>query len=274
MQTTIIAEIGENHYGRWDVCAGMVREAAANGATIAKFQSYTADQFGRDHEWYEAFDSVAMPPEVHFEMQALCQEVGIRFLSSSFTLRSSAFLIDKMGCDAVKLASSQVVHLEQLDYVNSRADQVKTVYLSTGMATLEEVSAAVARLDRIEQLYLLQCTSQYPTEDEHVNLRAMVALKQTFPQHHVGLSDHSRGIEACTAAATLGAEVLEKHFTYHTGMPGDDHEGGMTPEGLAELVRRIERIEVMLGSSEKKPIPAEERAMGAMRTKLHEVGFD
>ena len=274
MNTIIIAEIGENHYGRWGICRGMVEEAAANGATIIKFQTYTADQFGRDHPWYEDFKSVEMSESVHFDMQTLCREKGVEFLSSTFTIRSTAFLVDKMGCDALKLASSRVTHQELLDYVNSRADQVKTVYLSTGMATLDEVRIAVEHLAGIEKLYLLQCTSQYPTDDENVNLRMMLTLKEAFPEHGVGLSDHSRGIDACLAAVALGAEVLEKHFTYHVRLPGDDHEGGMTPEMLAELAARVSRIEKMLGSAGKAPVPAEARAISALRIKLEEVGFE
>jgi len=274
MKTIVIAEIGENHYGNWDICRGMVKEAAANGATFAKFQTYTADQFGKEHPWYEAFKSVEMPPEIYFEMQALCHKQGIGFLCSTFTLRSSAFLVDKMGCDALKLASSRVTHMDLLDYVNRRADQVKTVYLSTGMATLDEVRTAVEHLNRIENLYLLQCTSQYPTEDENVNLRVIQTLKQAFPEHGIGFSDHSRGLEACVAAVVLGAEILEKHFTYNTRMPGDDHEAAMTPETLAELVRRIERIEAMLGSPGKTLLPAEAKAATALRVKLHEVDFE
>jgi len=259
MKTIIIAEIGENHYGQWDICRGMVAEAAANGATVVKFQTYTANQFGKGHPWHADFKRVEMPESVHFEMQTLCREKGVEFLSSTFTLRSTAFLVDQMGCEALKLASSRVSHLELLDYVNSRADQVKTVYLSTGMATLAEVRTAVDHLADIEKLYLLQCTSQYPTDDENVNLRMMLTLKKEFPQHGVGFSDHSRGLEACLAAVALGAEALEKHFTYHVRLPGDDHEGGLTPETLSELVQRVSRIETMLGSAEKKPVPAEER---------------
>lgn len=274
MKTIVIAEIGENHYGNWNICEGLVRQAAAAGATLAKFQTYTAEQFGKDHQWYADFKQVEMPEEVHFEMQALCAELGVGFLSSTFTLRSTAFLVDKMGCDALKLASSRVTHMELLDDVNRRADKVKTVYLSTGMANLDEVKTAVDHLDNIETLYLLQCTSQYPTEDENVNLRAMHTLRDTFPQHGIGFSDHSRGLDACLAAVAMGAQVLEKHFSYHTALPGDDHEGAFTPESLCELVQRIERIEAMMGSLEKKPIPAEERAIGGLRLPLHEVGFD
>ena len=274
MKTILIAEIGENHYGNWDICRGMVKEAAANGATFAKFQTYTAEQFGKDHPWYDEFKKVEMPVEVHFDMQALCRELGIGFLCSTFSRRSTAFLVEKMGCDALKLASSRVTDLDLLNDVNARASQVKTVYLSTGMSTLDEVRAAVGRLDGIETLYVLHCTSQYPTEDEHVNLRMMLALKEALPDCRIGLSDHSRGLEACVAAAALGAEVLEKHFTYHTGLPGDDHAGALTPEMLSELVRRVERVEMMLGVAEKAPLPAETLAREALRVEMREVGFE
>ena len=274
MKTLLIAEIGENHYGNWDLCRGMVREVAAGGATHAKFQTYTADQFGADHPWHAEFRRVEMPVSVHLEMQALCRELGIGFLSSTFTRRSTDFLVDRMGLDTLKLASSRVPDLPLLDYVNSRADQVGTVLLSTGMATLDEVRTAVDHLDRIPTLYLLHCTSQYPTEDENVNLRAMLTLRKTFPQCRIGFSDHSRGLEACTAAAALGAEVLEKHFTWHVRMPGDDHAGALTPETLAELVRRVSRLEQILGSPEKVPVDAEQRAIQALRVPMREVGFD
>jgi len=251
----------------------MVEEAAANGADYAKFQTYTADHFGQDHPWYNDFKRVQMPPEIHFEMQALCREKGIGFLSSTFTISTTAFLVDKMGCGELKLASSRIVDFELLDYVNTRADQVKTVYMSTGMADLDEVRTAVKHLNRIERLYLLHCTSQYPTEDENVNLRAMLTLKDEFPEFRIGFSDHSRGLAACLAAVALGAEVLEKHFTFHTRLPGDDHAGAMTPEMLAELVAHVKRIETILGSPEKVPVEGEQRARDNLRVKLHDVGF-
>ena len=274
MKTLVIAEIGENHYGRWDLCRGMVEEAAANGASYAKFQTYTAAQFGADHVWYEEFKKVEMPEAVHFEMQTLCQQRNIGFLCSTFTRRSTAFLVDRMGCDELKLASSRVTDSELLDYVNSRSDQVRRVYLSTGMSTLGEVREAVKRLERIEELYLLHCTSQYPTADENVNLRAMLTLKEAFPAFPVGFSDHSRGIEACLAAVAMGATVLEKHFTYHLRMPGDDHAGALTPEMLGKLVRSLERLELMLGTRQKGPVAAEEKALDALRVEMREVGFD
>jgi len=274
MNTNVIAEIGENHYGRWDVAKGMVREAAASGATHAKFQTYTAEQFGRDHRWYKDFKGVEVPEKVHFELQDECRKAGIEFLSSTFTVRSTQFLVEKMGLTALKVASGRIPHLDLMDDINDRADQVKTVFLSTGGSTMDEIRTAVEHLNRIEKLYVLHCVSQYPTDDENVNLRMMLDIKREFPQHGIGYSDHSRGIEACLAAVALGAEVLEKHFTYHVNMPGDDHEGGMTPEMLAEMVGQIGRLELMLGSDKKAPVSAEEFALSALRVTLGEVDFE
>ena len=274
MNTVLIAELGENHYGRWDVCRGMVTEAAANGASVAKFQTYPANQFGSDHQWYDWFRGVEMPEEVHFEMQQLCGELGIRFLSSTFTRRSTDFLVDRMGLTALKLASSRIVDIELLEHVNARAEQVDTVYLSTGGSTIEEIQRAVECLGAIETLSLLHCVSQYPTEDANVNLLAIRAMQKAFPEIPIGYSDHSRGIGACLAAGALGATVLEKHFTYHTRMPGDDHEGALTPESLADLVRQLTRLETMLGREEKNPVPDEQKALSQLRGKMLEVDFN
>ena len=274
MNTVLIAELGENHYGRWDICRGMVEEVAANGATVAKFQTYTANQFGTDHEWHDWFRGVEMPEAVHFEMQQLCEELGITFLSSTFTRRSTDFLVDRMGLSALKLASSRIVDHELLGHVNDRAEQVQTVYLSTGGSTIEEIQRAVECLDAIENLSLLHCVSQYPTEDGNVNLLAIRAMQAAFPDIPIGYSDHSRGIAACLAAVALGATVLEKHFTYHTRMPGDDHEGALTPESLAELVGQVTRLETMLGREEKVPMPDEQKALSQLRGKMLEVDFD
>jgi len=274
LKTVLIAELGENHYGRWDVCRGMVEEVAAGGATVAKFQTYTANQFGSDHEWFDWFQGVEMPEEVHFEMQQLCGELGITFLSSTFTRRSTDFLVDRMGLTALKLASSRIVDFELLEHVNDRSEQVDTVYVSTGGSTLEEISAAVQCLGSIKNLSLLHCVSQYPTEDPNVNLLAIRAMQAEFPGIPIGYSDHSRGIEACLAAVALGATVLEKHFTYHTRMPGDDHQGALTPESLTELVGQVTRLETMLGHQEKTPMPDEQKALSQLRGKMLEVDFD
>ena len=274
MKTKLIVEIGENHLGNWQLAKGLVREAAKAGGTHVKLQTYTADQFGKDHRWYDDFEKFQVSEEMHFELQEESKQAGIKFLSSSFTQRSTAFLVDKMGLTELKIASGRIPHLDLLKDVNNRADQVKTIYLSTGGSTMDEIRRAVGCLDKIETLYLLHCISQYPTEDENVNLRMMLDIHRAFPDHPFGYSDHSRGIEAVCAAVAMAATVIEKHFTYHVDIPGDDHEGAWTPATLAETVRRLERIETMLGSDKKTPIAGEQTALTALRIDLAEVGFE
>ena len=147
MKTIVIAEVGENHYGRWDVCRGMVEEIARQGATYAKFQTYTADNFGKDHEWYDWFKGVAMPEAEHFEMQQLCAEKNVGFLSSTFTIGTTRFLVEKMKCTSLKVASSRLIDYDLLDDIDNRADKVKTVYLSSGMGTVAFVAYLSSRSD-------------------------------------------------------------------------------------------------------------------------------
>lgn len=271
MKTIVIAEIGENHYGQWDLCRGLTQEAARNGATIAKYQTYTGNQFPANHPERDWFQRVSMPARVHFEMRDLCLSSGIRFLSSPFSVGAARFLVETMGLNEIKIASSVLLRFPVLDYLNDRADMVKTIYLSTGMATVAEIRESLAHLQRIDKIYLLHCVSQYPTEDSEANLRCITTLQREFPGIPTGYSDHTRGIEACMAAVALGAEVIEKHFTYHTAMPGTDHAGGMTPSDLKEMTQKIERIEKLLGSPEKRPTASEAQIVELARTPLAET---
>ena len=162
MNTKLIVEIGENHLGNWQLAKALVREAAQSGGTYAKFQTYTADQFGKDHRWYDDFSIVQVPAEMHFELQEECRQAGIEFLSSSFTQRATTFLVDKMGLTELKIASGRIPHLDLLQDVNNRADQVKTVYLSTGGATMDEIRAAVNCLDKIDTAVEIGAESEFP----------------------------------------------------------------------------------------------------------------
>ena len=129
--------------------------------------------------------------------------------------------------------------------------------VSTGMSTIEEVDQAVERILRFnDQLILLQCTSSYPSEFADINLRVMDTYRQRYGVL-VGYSGHERGISVTEAAATLGACLVERHFTRDRTLPGPDHAASLEPIGLAKLVRDIRQIEVAMGSGEKRLAPAE-----------------
>lgn len=267
-QTTIIAEIGENHLGNIDMARAMIETAADHGAHIVKFQSYFGKDTASDDPEREWFERVELSDEMHFELAALARAKGVRFLSSPFNVERAHFLVEKLGLSEIKVASGTMRNLDLLDYLDSRADAIRTVYLSTGMATLDEIRDSLSHLPHIDRVVVLHCVSTYPLDDEEANLRAITTLQRAFPDREIGYSDHTCGIEACVAAVALGAVVVEKHYTFNVLMPGTDHVGAMTPQDLAVMVERIGRVEKMLGSGEKQPTAKEGEVMPIMRNRF------
>lgn len=264
-KTIIIAEIGENHLGNMDMARIMVSEAAAAGADIAKFQSYRGIDVQPDDPERDWFTQVALSDEMHVELKELAESEGIEFMSTPFTLERARLLLETVGLNKVKIASSEMLNLPLLDYVNAHAE---TVFLSTGLATLDEVREAVGHLNGVRDLHILHCTTQYPCEDENANLRAITTLKQAFPDRQVGLSDHTLGMIAPIAAVALGASVIEKHFTLSKSLPGTDHIASVTPLELKELVESVRRLEVLLGRAEKVPVAAEREIIDFVRSRF------
>ncbi|MBI4596962.1 MAG: N-acetylneuraminate synthase family protein [Candidatus Omnitrophica bacterium] len=264
-RTTIIAEIGENHVGDWDRARQMICAAAATGADIVKFQSYRSADVADDDPEKTWFGRVEVPDAVHRQLAQAARAAGVGFLSAPFTVERAQFLCEQMGLRAVKIASSELLNRRLLDYVSTQAE---TVYLSTGMATLDEVREAVTRLRAVPRVIIMHCVTQYPLKDEDANLRAIEALRQAFPEHSIGYSDHTIGITAPLIAVALGAAVIEKHFTMDKSLPGTDHALSVTPEELRAMVDGIRRVERLLGVAEKQPVAAELAIRDAVRARF------
>lgn len=253
-RTIVIAEIGENHAGDWSLAERMAVEAAEAGADVVKFQSYLAAEVSPDDPEREWFARVEVPDAVHFRLKSIAEQAGAEFLSSCFSLNRARFLVEELGVRKMKVASSEMLSFRLLDYLNTRVD---TVFLSTGMATLEEVRRAADRLTAVPNLYILHCTTQYPCAPEQVNLAAIATMRKEFPNHRIGYSDHTIGILAPVAAVVLGAEAIEKHFTVDRSLPGTDHALSATPTEFRTMVTQIRESEILMGSPVKQPIEAE-----------------
>jgi sialic acid synthase SpsE len=253
-RVTVIAEIGENHGGDMDLARQMIIEAASAGADIVKFQSYRGSDLAPDDPEREWFNRVALSNEAHHELARVARANGVGFMSAPFTLERARFLIEELELRAIKIASSEMLNLELLDYIAGRAD---TVYLSTGLADLEEVSVAVRRLEPVPALVVMHCVTQYPLADSDANLRAISTLATAFPDRRVGFSDHTIGLLAPLLAVALGATAIEKHFTLDRSLPGTDHVLSLTPPELAVLIGDIRRTELLLGAPDKQPVQAE-----------------
>jgi N,N'-diacetyllegionaminate synthase len=163
------------------------------------------------------------------------------------------------------VASSYLLNYPLLHYLNGR---VETVYLSTGMATLDEVRDAVARLDAIPDVCVMQCTSLYPCPPEQANLAVIPTLAAAFPRCTVGYSDHTIGILAPVVAVGLGAAVVEKHFTIDRTLPGTDHICSATPDELREMVAQIRQVEALRGGATKVPTADEAPNVAAWRRRF------
>lgn len=260
----IVAEIGENHMGDLAVAKKMIAEAAKTGANIVKFQSYLASEVADTDPEKEWFAKVQLSDEAHYELKKYAEQHSVEFLSSPFSLNRAKLLCEGLGLKKIKIASSEMLNFPLLDYVNERAE---TVFLSTGMATLDEIKEALSHLSNVN-CYLMHCTTQYPTKPEDANLRAIATLKTTFPRCHIGYSDHTIGIQAALAAVALGAEVVEKHFTLDKNLPGTDHILSADPDELRQLIKGTREVEALLGDYEKKPTEGEAKIKSFVRSRF------
>jgi len=164
-----------------------------------------------------------------------------------------------MGVELIKIPSGELTNLPYLRHVGRTG---LPVVVSTGMADMAEVEAALAALEQAgtarSGITVLHCTTEYPAAMADVNLRAMLTLRDRLGVA-VGYSDHTPGIEIPVAAVALGAILIEKHFTLDSTLPGPDHRASLEPAELTAMIAAIRNVELALGDGVKKPRPVEEK---------------
>lgn len=263
----ILAEAGVNHNGSLDLAKRLVDIAIEAGADAVKFQKRTvrdiliAEALERPYTVPTALGptygehrlKLELSEDEYFELRDHAWGRGMTMLASAWDKRSVDFL-DELGMPAFKVASADLTNLPLLEHT---AKKGKPVLLSTGMSEMDEVEEAVDTVRRWnDQLIILQCTSNYPADNDTINLRVMETYRQRF-NTVVGYSGHERGLAPSEAAAALGAKVIERHFTIDRTMVGPDHAASLEPDGLRRLVRNIRNVEKALGSPEKQIVPGE-----------------
>jgi len=246
-----IAEMSANHGNDLEVALAIVEAAAKSGADCLKVQTYTADSLTLDcdNEWfqikgglwdgrklYELYSEASLPYEWHAPIRERCMKLGMDFLSTPFDANAVDFLLD-LGVDALKIASFELVDIPLLEYAASKG---KTMIVSTGMASLEDIQDAVDAIRRMgnDDIVLLRCCSEYPANPADMNLASIPDMKERFGCH-VGFSDHSMGHTADVVAAALGARVIEKHFCLNREIKTADSEFSMTPSEYGAMVEAV-----------------------------------
>jgi N,N'-diacetyllegionaminate synthase len=278
--TAIIAEAGVNHNGDPALALRLVDVAADAGADCVKFQTFRADKVAVDTAPKAAYQAAAtgvsesqlamlrkleLPEQAWANIAARCGERGIEFLSTPFDEDSAASL-HTLGVRRFKVPSGELTNLAFLAHL---ARYGKPVLLSTGMGDLEEVRLAVQALKDAGagEVTVLHCVTDYPADPADANLRAMATMRQAFGTP-VGWSDHMLGNEVAFAAAALGADVIEKHFTLDRTLSGPDHAASMEPAELAALVAGVRKIERALGDGKKIPTARELANRSVVRRSL------
>ncbi len=248
-----IAEVGANHNGDMDLCRQLIDAAATAGADAVKFQSWSADSLlgndlRQDPVTLAEVRRLSLTPQQHRMAKEHCSKRGVAFCSTPFSNEEVDMLVD-LGVPFLKIASMDVTYPQLLSYV---ARQHLPVVLSTGMASLGEIEAAMTTLKKhgASDIALLHCVSVYPPQTSTVNLRNIGMLQEVFGVP-VGYSDHTLGIGCAIGAIAQGACIIEKHFTLNKNMDGWDHAVSAECNELAQIVREGMAVWEALGDSRR-----------------------
>jgi N-acetylneuraminate synthase len=304
----IIAEAGVNHNGSVELAYQLIDLAIEAGANAVKFQSFHAENLacqnapkaeyqtrltGLNESQFEMLKTLELSETAQVNLYRYCQQKGISFLSSPFDLESADFLINKLNCSQIKIASGEITNLPLLFKV---AKANRSIILSTGMSTLGNIETALGilaygylnptmneypSLHMCEQAFisnegqqilqekvsLLHCTSEYPAPYDEIHLRVIQTLGDVFGLT-IGYSDHTLGTAVSIAAVACGAQIIEKHFTLDKSMQGPDHQASLEPKELISMVQGIRQVELALGNSKKIPTMSEIKNRSISRKSL------
>lgn len=261
----IIAEIGGN-FTTLKEAKKLIDLACKAGVDAVKLQTYKADTivtktatFDMENvgniPQYELFKKYEVNLDMHKKIFKYIESKNIDWFSTPSHL-SDVDILEKLAVKAYKIGADDSTNLPLIKYIASKQ---KPVFLSSGMCTLEEIREMVNACLEVgnDNIILFHTVSNYPTYPEQVNLSAIQTLKKEFPFFPIGFSDHTIGSTACFGAACIGANVIEKHFTYDKNADGPDHMISADFEEMKEIVNFIRNFEVMKGTGVKMPVGKE-----------------
>lgn len=276
----IIAEIGVNHNNNESTLFKLIDEGIKAGVDIIKLQRFKAEEeiaetaasteyqrsAGVGESQLEMAKKLELPDELLLKAFNYCKEKNIGFLCTAFDHSSVDFVADILGCKSVKVPSPEINNKPLIQYM---AKKFESLLVSTGASNLGEVANAIDWINEIghREIALMHCTSQYPAPLDQANLKAIETMRSSF-NLPVGYSDHTEGIVAGTVAATLGAAMIEKHYTLDKEMHGPDHKASADIPELKSLVDSLANVHLCLGDGVKRPVQAEEKNLPLIRKSL------
>ena len=263
-----IADIGANHDGDLDRAFLLIELAKEAGAHAAKFQNFHAakivskygfenlkanatHQTGWKKSVFEVYEDASIDKNWTALLKQKCDEVGIEYFTSAYDFES----VDNVDAyvNVYKIGSGDITWLEILEYT---AKKGKPIILATGAAAMEDVERAMDKLSTItSEIALLQCNTNYTADKEkakYVNLNVLKTFKEKYPDTLLGLSDHTIGQATVVGSISLGARIIEKHFTDDNERDGPDHKFAMNPKNWRQMVENANEVFYALGDGKKK----------------------
>ena len=263
----IIAEIGNNHNGDFNMAFKLIKIAKEIGVDAVKFQvkniekSFSKELLDSSYVNENSFGKTYREHKqaLEFSEQQLKQiydyakKLDIVCFSTPFDI-DSVDLLERIDNPIYKISS---FHVTDLPLIERICKTKKPILISTGMSTIAEIDNAIDLIKKYTELYtILHSVSSYPTADEDINLNIIPTLRDRY-KCPVGYSGHERGIAICSSAVVLGACVIERHFTFDRTMKGPDHASSVEPNGMADIVSRAKRFFVAMGNTEKRVLDCE-----------------
>lgn len=269
-KTFIIAEVGNNHEGSFNVACKLIQKAKKAGVDAVKFQTFETKNYvnQNDVERFERLKKFELTKEEFYKLSLLAKNNNLKFISTPFDINSAIFLNKIVDC--FKISSGDNNYYQLIERVLKFK---KNTIISTGLLNFKDIINLNKFIKKLKfdnsKIAFLHCVSSYPAEDKEANLLSISFLKKKFP-FTIGYSDHTLGIHAAIVASVLGAKIIEKHFTLDNNYSKfRDHQLSLNPVNMKHLVDSIRSIEYMMGKEQKIIQPSEKKNLSSMRRSLY-----
>ena len=269
-KTFIIAEIGNNHEGSFNVACKLIKEAKKAGVDAVKFQTFKTEDFINPHDKkrFRKLKKFELSYEDFEKLSIIAKKNELKFISTPLDIKSAIFLNNIVDC--FKIASGDNNYY---DLIETILDFNKPTFISTGLLDFIEIKSLVKFIKKIKfnfsRLSLFHCVSDYPVSYDDANLLSIKYLKEKLPLT-IGYSDHTIGREASIVAVSLGAKIIEKHFTLSNNFSKfRDHQISLNPLDMKQLVSSIRKTELMLGLEEKRIQNSEFKNLDLIRRSIY-----
>ena len=283
--TYFIADIAANHDGNFQKALDLINQAKESGADAAKFQHFTADtivskktfdemstKLSHQKKWkksvHQVYDEASLKLEWTEKLKKECDKINIDFFTAPYSIKLINY-VNKYVC-AYKVGSGDITCIESLV---AMAKKNKPIILATGASDLVDVKRAMKNIKRYNnQICIMQCNTNYTADIKnlkYINLNVLKNYKKNFPYAVLGLSDHTHGHSTVLGAISLGARMIEKHFTLSNKLEGPDHKFSMNPKTWLEMIKRSRELEIALGSDIKKIEENEKESYMVQRRSIH-----